>query len=183
MTLRRWTEPFAETAPADVVVEAFGCGLPASYVAAMARSRRRARVVHPRILERGAVGRRRARAGVAPSAAPAAAAFLVSRASRPGPAACSASAASLAARDAFRRDDAAQRRYGPRSEFRRRRRAKSASRSSAIRIRRCRRCSMRGPTATTRSCASCPTVLRPARSTCGPRATCRIRATRSIAAA
>ena len=43
----------------------------------------------------------------------------------------------LAARDAFRRDDAAQRRCGPRSEFRRRRPEKSASRSSAIRIRCC----------------------------------------------
>ena len=58
------------------------------------------------------------------------------------------------------------RRSGPRSEFRRRRRTKSASRSSAIRIRCCRRCSMPGPTATTPSCASCPTVSPPARSTC-----------------
>lgn len=37
VTLRRWEEPFAETPPADVVVEAFGCGLPSSYLAAMAR--------------------------------------------------------------------------------------------------------------------------------------------------
>ena len=37
VTLRRWTDPFAAGAPADVVVEAFGCGLPESYVATMAR--------------------------------------------------------------------------------------------------------------------------------------------------
>ena len=35
VTLRRWSEPFPDVAPADVVVEAFGCGLPASYTAAM----------------------------------------------------------------------------------------------------------------------------------------------------
>lgn len=38
VTLRRWSEPFPEVAPADVVVEAFGCGLPSSYAAAMARA-------------------------------------------------------------------------------------------------------------------------------------------------
>ena len=38
VTVRRWAEPFAETPPADVVIEAFGCGLPESYVAAMARA-------------------------------------------------------------------------------------------------------------------------------------------------
>jgi uncharacterized repeat protein (TIGR03837 family) len=38
VTVRQWAEPFAETPPADVVVEAFGCGLPESYVAAMARA-------------------------------------------------------------------------------------------------------------------------------------------------
>jgi uncharacterized repeat protein (TIGR03837 family) len=37
VTLRRWGEPVFDVAPADVVVEAFGCGLPASYTAAMAR--------------------------------------------------------------------------------------------------------------------------------------------------
>ena len=37
VTLRRWTVPFADTAPADVVIEAFGCGLPENYVAAMVR--------------------------------------------------------------------------------------------------------------------------------------------------
>jgi len=37
VTVRRWEEPFAAAAPADVVVEAFGCGLPEGYVAAMAR--------------------------------------------------------------------------------------------------------------------------------------------------
>jgi len=36
VTLRRWTKPFPATEAADVVVEAFGCVLPASYVAAMA---------------------------------------------------------------------------------------------------------------------------------------------------
>jgi uncharacterized repeat protein (TIGR03837 family) len=38
VTVRRWAEPFAQTPPADVVVEAFGCGLPENYVAAMARA-------------------------------------------------------------------------------------------------------------------------------------------------
>ena len=35
VTIRRWDEPFAAAEPADVVVEAFGCGLPERYVAAM----------------------------------------------------------------------------------------------------------------------------------------------------
>lgn len=34
--VRRWAEPFPETAPAEVVVEAFGCRTPERYVAAMA---------------------------------------------------------------------------------------------------------------------------------------------------
>jgi uncharacterized repeat protein (TIGR03837 family) len=34
--IRRWREPFVEPAPADVVVEAFGCGLPEAYLTAMA---------------------------------------------------------------------------------------------------------------------------------------------------
>ena len=38
VTVRRWTEPFGEPSPADVVVEAFGCGLPERYVEAMARA-------------------------------------------------------------------------------------------------------------------------------------------------
>ncbi len=38
VTVRRWAEPFAPTPPADVVIEAFGCGLPESYVAAMTRA-------------------------------------------------------------------------------------------------------------------------------------------------
>ena len=38
LTVRRWAEPFAETPPPDVAVEAFGCGLPENYVAAMARA-------------------------------------------------------------------------------------------------------------------------------------------------
>jgi len=38
VTVRRWREPFSEVAPADVAVEAFGCGLPSSYVEAMARA-------------------------------------------------------------------------------------------------------------------------------------------------
>ena len=37
VTIRRWTEPFPAAAPADVVVETFGCGLPETYVAAMTR--------------------------------------------------------------------------------------------------------------------------------------------------
>ena len=47
--------------PADVVVEAFGCGLPERYVEAMARAAAAARVVRPRIPERRSLGRRRAR--------------------------------------------------------------------------------------------------------------------------
>ncbi len=39
--VRRWTEPFPDVAPADVVVEAFGCSLPGSYVAAMAAMQRK----------------------------------------------------------------------------------------------------------------------------------------------
>jgi uncharacterized repeat protein (TIGR03837 family) len=35
VTIRRWNEPFADTEVADVIVEAFGCGLPERYVAAM----------------------------------------------------------------------------------------------------------------------------------------------------
>ena len=38
VTVRRWAEPFAPTPPADVVIEVLGCGLPESYVAAMARA-------------------------------------------------------------------------------------------------------------------------------------------------
>ena len=34
--IRRWREQFAVTAPADVVVEAFGCGLPDAYATVMA---------------------------------------------------------------------------------------------------------------------------------------------------
>lgn len=36
VALRRWVEPFPRLEPADVVVEAFGCALPESYLAAMA---------------------------------------------------------------------------------------------------------------------------------------------------
>jgi uncharacterized repeat protein (TIGR03837 family) len=36
VTVRRWAEPLAAANPADVVVEAFGCGLPEVYLAAMA---------------------------------------------------------------------------------------------------------------------------------------------------
>jgi uncharacterized repeat protein (TIGR03837 family) len=38
VTFRRWREPFPEVAAADVVVEAFGCGLPSTYTAAMTRA-------------------------------------------------------------------------------------------------------------------------------------------------
>ena len=34
--IQRWREPLGEAAPAEVVVEAFGCGLPDTYAAAMA---------------------------------------------------------------------------------------------------------------------------------------------------
>jgi len=37
VTIRRWNEPFVDIEVADVVVEAFGCGLPERYVAAMAQ--------------------------------------------------------------------------------------------------------------------------------------------------
>jgi len=40
VTLRPWREPFPEVSAADVVVEAFGCGLPPAYVAAITRSAR-----------------------------------------------------------------------------------------------------------------------------------------------
>jgi len=36
VTIRRWSEPFADANVADVIVEAFGCGLPECYVAQMA---------------------------------------------------------------------------------------------------------------------------------------------------
>ncbi|HET7032163.1 MAG TPA: elongation factor P maturation arginine rhamnosyltransferase EarP [Casimicrobiaceae bacterium] len=36
VTIRRWSEPFASAEVADVIVEAFGCGLPERYVAKMA---------------------------------------------------------------------------------------------------------------------------------------------------
>lgn len=36
VTIRRWETPFGEAEPAQVVVEAFGCALPESYLAAMA---------------------------------------------------------------------------------------------------------------------------------------------------
>jgi uncharacterized repeat protein (TIGR03837 family) len=37
VTIRRWREPLADTEVADVIVEAFGCGLPVRYVAKMAQ--------------------------------------------------------------------------------------------------------------------------------------------------
>ena len=37
VNIRRWDEPFAATEAADAVIEAFGCGLPESYVGAMVR--------------------------------------------------------------------------------------------------------------------------------------------------
>lgn len=40
VTIRRWAEPLPVTAPADIVIEAFGCGLPDAYVAAMAAAAR-----------------------------------------------------------------------------------------------------------------------------------------------
>ncbi len=40
LTIRRWTESIAVQEPADVVIEAFGCGLPEAYAAAMARCAR-----------------------------------------------------------------------------------------------------------------------------------------------
>ena len=36
VTIRRWSEPFADADVAEVVIEAFGCGLPERYVAKMA---------------------------------------------------------------------------------------------------------------------------------------------------
>jgi uncharacterized repeat protein (TIGR03837 family) len=40
VTVRRWSEPFPATDLPDVVVEAFGCGLPDAYVAALAAAAR-----------------------------------------------------------------------------------------------------------------------------------------------
>ena len=37
VTIRRWLEPFPAGVPANVVIEAFGCGLPDGYAAAMAQ--------------------------------------------------------------------------------------------------------------------------------------------------
>ena len=79
VTVRRWTEPFPAATPADVVVDAFGGGLPEPYVEAMARAAEPTRVVHPRVPERGRLGGRRARTRLASSAACAAATLLVSR--------------------------------------------------------------------------------------------------------
>jgi uncharacterized repeat protein (TIGR03837 family) len=39
--VRRWTEPFPQTEPAQMVIEAFACRLPESYVAAMAEQARK----------------------------------------------------------------------------------------------------------------------------------------------
>jgi uncharacterized repeat protein (TIGR03837 family) len=36
VTVRRWTEPLPATAPADVVIDAFGCGVPDAYASALA---------------------------------------------------------------------------------------------------------------------------------------------------
>ena len=77
--MRHWAEPFPAVAPADVVVEAFGCGLPAPYVDAMTARGEGAGVVHPRIPERGDLGRGHARARLAAPAAAAAATILVPR--------------------------------------------------------------------------------------------------------
>src|SRR5688572_7368539 len=38
--VRRWPEPWSNDEPANVAIEAFGCGLPESYTAAMSRSAR-----------------------------------------------------------------------------------------------------------------------------------------------
>jgi uncharacterized repeat protein (TIGR03837 family) len=40
VTVRHWIEPLPPAAPADLVIEAFGCGLPDAYVAAMAAAPR-----------------------------------------------------------------------------------------------------------------------------------------------
>jgi uncharacterized repeat protein (TIGR03837 family) len=39
--VRHWREPFADTAPAEAVIEAFACGLPPAYLDAMARRPRK----------------------------------------------------------------------------------------------------------------------------------------------
>ncbi len=90
----------------------------------------------------------------------------------------------FAARDAFRRDAAAQRalwsslQVPPRGTGRNPRVAVLLSES-----RHCPLFSTHGPTATHRWPASCPKAWRPARSTPGPAATCRIRGIRSGAGA
>ena len=41
ITVCRWREPFPGVVPGDVVIEAFGCELPAAFQVAMVRKRRR----------------------------------------------------------------------------------------------------------------------------------------------
>ncbi len=79
VTVRAWPDPWPAADPADVVVEAFGCGLPEAYVAAMARAAEPAGLVRPRVPERGALGRGHPRTRVAASAPAARAPVLVSR--------------------------------------------------------------------------------------------------------
>ena len=141
----------ADDAPADVVVEAFGCGLPDALRRRDGGARAAARLVRARIPERRALDRRRARPALAASAAPAHAPLLVSRIHADERRAA-ARAGALRARDAFRarRARRARRFWSSLSRAPARRRTNVACRSSAIRTRRCPRCSMRGPTATSR---------------------------------
>ena len=94
---------FAEATPADVVIEAFGCGLPDDYVAAMAQRVAGAAVDRARVPERRAVGRGAPRPAFAASALAARALLLLSRASSRAPAGCLREADLFARRDALRR--------------------------------------------------------------------------------
>ena len=97
--------PVSEVAPADVVVEAFGCGLPEDLRGCDGARRAGAGVVHPRVPERRDVDRRHACACDSPHPRlPLARRFWFPGFTRKPAAACCANAGLIAARDAFRRD-------------------------------------------------------------------------------
>jgi uncharacterized repeat protein (TIGR03837 family) len=56
VTIRHWTDPFPAAEPADVVVEAFGCGLPDAYVRGDGGTRVATAMVRSRVSERGSLG-------------------------------------------------------------------------------------------------------------------------------
>jgi uncharacterized repeat protein (TIGR03837 family) len=182
VTVRRWNEPLADPRPADVVVEAFGCGLPPAYVAAMARAR-----PAPAWLILEYLSAETWVDGAHGLTSPHPQFSLPRRFFFPGFTAKTGGLIRerglLDARDAFCRDSAAQQELWSALGVPAPAATQSAFRSSAIPIPCCPRFSTRGPTATKPSCASCPTVSLRARSICGLPATCRTPATRCIGAA